>query len=515
MRCMNLPLRLFAVLALPLSVLAADDPVVVEGDLGKALDAAVQKQMDGKFWGSVLVAKDGKVLLAKGYGNADYAKVPNGPRTLFEIASASKMFTAVAILKLEMQGKLALTDPISKFFKGVPDDKKGITVHHLVTHTSGFTVEALLPYQSPHTADEFVALAMKESLTSKIGEKFAYSNPGYALLGVIIEKASGQKMEKYIHENVFDAAGMQDSGFVQEKALSRERASTRQDKDTGKAFGLATEWGWGWGYKGMGGMVTTTYDLFRFDRAMRAGKVLSPEAQKKQTTPEKDGYGCGCLVQTTDRGTTKMGHSGSVAGFLTAFTRWIEDDAVVIVLTNDSCNPFAVESALADLLFPPLTITLDIDIKGRETNAGGGLIMKEGASWKAAKSADGVVLSVETKSGAPLRATFPGTSAAALLKTVEAEIAKRREAGEKDDKSAEFGVYTGRLGLKDGRGQIKGAKFELTPGYNGVDEKGNDINDPRMCLIFADPATRQWPLMAHMSLTSAGQLVAELKAALK
>lgn len=509
---MRLPTLALA-LALSLPALAGDD-AVVDGDLGRQLDAAVQKAGGPDFWGSVLVAKGGKVLLAKGYGSADYAKTPNTPSTYFEIASSSKMFTATAIMRLAEQKKLALTDPISKFFKDVPDDKKAITVRHLLTHTSGLTVEALLPYQSPHSAEEFVAIAMKSPLESKVGEKFAYSNPGYALLGVIIEKASGQRLEKYIHENIFDAAGMKDSGFVQEKMFDAKRASTRQDKETKKALGRAFEWGWGWGYKGMGGMVTTSYDLFRFDRAMRAGKILNEASQKAQATPEQAGYGLGCQVAITDRGTTKIGHSGSVAGYLTAFTRWLGDDAVVIVLSNDSCNPFAVEAAAADLLFPPLAITLDIDIQGRETNEHGGLVMKEGASWKASKTEDGVVLSVETKAGAPLKATFPGASSVALLKVVEDEIARRTKAGEKDDGSVEFGVYTGRLGLKDGRGQVKGAKFELMPGYTGVGTDGKDINDPRMCLIFADPATHQWPLMAHMSLTSAGQLAKELKGAL-
>ena len=500
-------------LALALLLTQAKDEVVVDGDLGKALDAAVTKQMGAKAWGSILVAKGGKVLLAKGYGSADYDMVANTPRTLFEIASSSKMFTATAILKLEMQEKLALSDPISKFFKDVPDDKKEITVRHLLNHTSGFTVEALLPYQSSTTADEFVALAMKTPLTSKIGGKFAYSNPGYALLGVIVEKASGQTMEKYLAENLFSPAGLTDTGFVQDKTLDARRASTRRDRDR-KKVGTAIEWGWGWGYKGMGGIVTTCWDLFRFDQAMRAGKILGAEAQKKQLVTGQGGYALGCSVETTDRGTTKMSHSGSVAGYLAMFARYLDDDAVVIILSNGDCNLHGLEKALSSILFPPATLTLTIDVNGRKLNEHGGLILKDGLSWKAAKEGEAVILSLETATGAPIKASFGKAAAQGLMKVVQKSIDERTKAGEKDDGSLEAGVFTLRLGLKEGRVEVRNAGFTLMPGYNGRDDKGKDVVDNRMTLIFTDAATGQWPLMAHMSITSAKQLVKALKDAI-
>ena len=503
---------LLAALALTLPALAEDD-VVVEGDLGRALDAAVTKQTAGEHWGAVLVAKGGKVLLAKGYGSADYDKAPNTPRTLFEIASTSKMFTATAILKLEMQGKLSLADPISKFFKKVPEDKKSITVRHLLTHTSGMTVEALLNYQSPETADQFVALAMKSPLESKVGEKFAYSNPGYALLGVIVEKASGKKFEAYLRENLFEPAGMKDTGFVQDKGLDEKRASARRDRDTGKKIGTAIAWGWGWGYRGMGGIVTTVWDLYRWDVAMRAGKILSEEARKKQVVPEQAGYGLGCLVATTDRGTTRMEHSGSVSGYLCNIVRYVEDDALIVILGNSDCDLGGVDKALSGVLFPPLTLEVEIDVKGRKLNGVGGLILKQGASLKAAREKDVVVLSVETSEGAPLRAHFPVEAAAGLAKILEAEVERRKAAGEKDDGSLEVGVFTLRLGLQDGQGRVKGVTVTLQPGYSGADEDGNDIVDNRMTLILADPATGQWPLMAHMSLTAARKLAADLRQA--
>ena len=138
------------------------------------------------------------------------------------------------------------------------------------------------------------------------------------------------------------------------------------------------------------------------------------------------------------------------------------------------------------------------------------LTLKEGASLKATPGVGEVVLSVETKDGVPLRAHFPVEAATGLAKILEADVARRKAAGEKDDGSLEVNVATMRLGLKDGQGRVQGATFSLMPGYDGTDAEGNDIVDTRMTLILADPATGQWPLMAHLSLTAAADLAAAL-----
>ncbi|MEK7466080.1 MAG: serine hydrolase domain-containing protein [Planctomycetota bacterium] len=507
--------RLLLSLALPMFAFAGDD-TVVEGDAGKALDAAVQADPEKPFWGAVLVAKDGKVLLAKGYGEADYKKAPITPRTLFEIASASKMFTAIAILKLEMQGKLATTDPISKFFKGVPADKKAITVQHLVNHTSGISGEAILGYHSRETADEFVALAMKRPLASKIGETFEYSNPGYALLGVIIEKASGKKFEEYLRENLFKPAGMKDTGFCQDKSLDASRATVRRDsRDGNKDVGTAIEWGWSWGYRGMGGIVTTVYDLWRFDKAMRGDAILDAAAKTKHRTPALDNYGCGCLVGTSAGGQATISHSGSVAGFLCDYVRFPDDDAVVIVLSNDAGDPFGVVRRLSATIFRPPTATLAIDVKGRQLDEYGSLWFPGDAAWKAAKTGGGVSVSLGAKDGPPpLTATLSVESAAAFLKQLQGQIDAHAKAGAKEDDSLRAGVFTGDLKLKEGRGELKEAEIVIKPCYDARDADGKRWFDARMTLAFNDPVSGQQAFMAYLGLTSARQLAAALKGAL-
>src|SRR3989338_219822 len=152
------------------------------GDLVARLDAAGQRAGEGKFWGAVAVARGGAVLLARGYGMADFDTRANTPDTLFEIASVSKQVTATAVLRLAQDKTRNLGAPLSRFFKGVPTEKQAVAVRQLLHHTSGIDNETGLSYGSPATREEFVKLVLAAPMISKPGEKFAYFNSGYALL---------------------------------------------------------------------------------------------------------------------------------------------------------------------------------------------------------------------------------------------------------------------------------------------------------------------------------------------
>ncbi len=325
-----LPVLLLAFLPASLAV-AAEDEVVV-GEVGRMLDDAVTRGGRGAFWGAVLVAKDGKVLLAKGYGSADYAERPNTANTLFEIASTSKSFTAAAILKLEMDRKLKTSDKLSTFFRKVPPDKRDITVHHLLTHTSGIPGDAGDPYASPISRKAYVARVLSKELVSKPGKAFAYNNAAYALLAAIVEEASHATFEKYSQKKLFKPAGLQDTGFIKDASLDTDRETVRRGDRIPEA--TATDWHWGWGYRGMGGVVSTVHDLYRWDRALRDGKVLDVDAQAKYHEPFREGYACGWRVERTDRGTRKIHHSGGVHGYACQYARFPEDDTVVVILSN-------------------------------------------------------------------------------------------------------------------------------------------------------------------------------------
>ncbi len=335
--------------ALALAQEKAKDATVVSGEAGRRLDQIV-KDASKDFWGSVLVASKGKVALAKGYGFQDYKSVAMTPLSLFEIASTSKHVTAAAILRLEQDGKLKTTDAISKFFPGLPAAAKDLTVHQFLTHTSGMSGEVGLSYGTPVERAEAVKSWFEKPLASKPGERFEYANAGYALLAAIVEVASGEKFEDYVRAKLFVPAGLTDTGFIKDGRLDAKRATTRKSSELP---GTAVDWFWGWGYRGMGGVVTTVNDLHKWDRALRGEKVLKKKALEKYFTPEKDGYAYGWLVEKTERGTTKVHHGGAVAGYRIQLARYLEDDVVIAVLTNDveANDPRRIELKLAELVF--------------------------------------------------------------------------------------------------------------------------------------------------------------------
>src|SRR5262245_61199432 len=167
------------------------------------------------FSGAVLVSSGDKVLLRNGYGWADQTqRIPVTPETVFDIGSITKVFTAVAIMQLEERGKLSTSDKITKYFANVPEDKTNITLHHLLTHTSGLAYD---DFYAPATPEVREILKDREKFATRIlsfplafppGTNRTYSNSGFSLLAAIVEKLSGQPYEKYLRENVLQPAGM-------------------------------------------------------------------------------------------------------------------------------------------------------------------------------------------------------------------------------------------------------------------------------------------------------------------
>ena len=193
------------------------------------LDEYVKALVDmGQFSGSVLVAKDGKILLCKGYGMANYElDVPNMPQTKFRLGSITKQFTAMAIMQLQERGLLSVTDKLSKYIPDYPHGDE-ITIHHLLTHTSGIVAkisECNDEKIKPHTIQQVIALFKNKPLDFKPGEKYSYSNAGYIVLSYIIEKASGKKYEEFLREYVFMPLGMNSSGYDQASLIIKKRAS--------------------------------------------------------------------------------------------------------------------------------------------------------------------------------------------------------------------------------------------------------------------------------------------------
>lgn len=321
-------------------------------DLGEKLDQAVVAAGGRDLWGTVLVAKGGEVLLAKGYGFADYEKVPNAPETLFELASLSKQVTATAILKLEEQKKLKTSDPITKHLKDAPADKEVVTIDHLLHHTAALDPNLGVSYAWQGTRSQYVKDMLGRALVGEPGAKFAYSNVGYALLAAVVEEVTGKEFEEYVRKELFEPAGLVETGFIQDKALKASPRVTKRRCEDCEPQWTCADWWYGWGYRGMGGVVSTSLDLFLWDRALRGEALLGKKAKEKLYTPALDGYACGWKVATSTRGTPLVSHSGGVRGYATEMARWLEEDAVIVILSNGRCDIFAIERAVARLLFP-------------------------------------------------------------------------------------------------------------------------------------------------------------------
>ncbi|MEW2390745.1 serine hydrolase domain-containing protein [Streptomyces venezuelae] len=240
-----------------------------------------------------------------GRGLADRAaKTPATCDTVYDVMSITKQFTAAAVLKLEMAGKLRVTDRIDRYLGPVPEDKRGVTLHQLLTHTAGLP-EGLGDDYEPVSRAEMLAGAMKAPLRSAPGKEFHYSNVGYSLLAAIVEKVSGQSYERFLAERLFRPAGMTRTGYVL-PAWDRAQVAVEYDRN-GRAQGRPMDHPWApdgpyWNLRGNGGMLSTARDMFRWHRALTGDTVLSEAAKRKLfaphvRVPELDGsYGYGWVV---------------------------------------------------------------------------------------------------------------------------------------------------------------------------------------------------------------------------
>ena len=325
----------------------SDEPVV-KGSLGREMHTRVTDVGGEDFWGAVLVAKKGKVVLAHGYGLADHERMPFTPLTLFEVASISKQFTAAAILRLAQDGKLKVTDTLDSFFKHLPEYASKIQIHHLITHTSGLAPAVEPPYASDMSRDEAVRFILRRDPVAEPGAEFRYSNAGYSLLAAVIEEASGKSFEDYLRKTLFKPAGMDDTGFISDKRLVRKKnVATRRSGD-GREW-TAADWHWGWGYRGMGGVVTHLYDMLKWDRALRGEKILSKKFKKIFYAPEKKAYAYGWYVHHMGRNSRRVEHTGNVPSLGSMFVRYLEEDLTVVVFSKHAKPAYEVARALEAL----------------------------------------------------------------------------------------------------------------------------------------------------------------------
>lgn len=293
--------------------------------------------------GSLALARDGELVGCQGWGYADVDRqVEAGCDTAYDVMSMTKQFTAAAVLRLEMDGALAVTDRIGRYFPEVPADKRAITVRHLLTHTSGLP-EGLGDDYQPLSRDDLVAAAFDASLRSEPGHTYHYSNTGYSLLAAIIEVASGEDYERYLADHLFAPAGMEHTGYVLPQ-WSAGQVAVEYDA-SGAAQGRPFEHPWAddgpyWNLRGNGGILSTAHDLYRWHHALESGLVLDADATAQlfePRVPEERGgdafYAYGWVVQDTSLGPARW-HNGGNGWSYGEITLLPDDGLMTFWVTN-------------------------------------------------------------------------------------------------------------------------------------------------------------------------------------
>ena len=309
------------------------------------------------FSGTLLAASGGQIRILRGYGLAERSKnIPVTEQTLFDIGSITKSFTATAILKLMEAGKLKPEDPISRYFSDVPADKKDITLHQLLTHSAGMP-DAIGRDYAAISAEEFLRQTWAEPLAFPPGKGYQYSNVGYSILGILLERLSGQRYGDFLREQVFQPAGMTTAGY--HAPAAKEQNIAHGYRRDGEDWGRPTDKKWDgqepyWHLKANGGLLMSATDMYQWYLALRNHTVLKPESLALQTSPLVDEgggqsfYGYGLV--STDSGQCIQHNGGN--GIFKADFKWYPGLDVVIFAASGDANVrlFALTDGLQHIL---------------------------------------------------------------------------------------------------------------------------------------------------------------------
>jgi CubicO group peptidase (beta-lactamase class C family) len=327
----------------------SDQPAPSRFTFGEALNALEARAADlagkDKFAGAVLIGRGGKIAIEKSYGLADReTHVSNTTETPFRLGSMNKMFTATAILQLVGEGKIELASPVGHYIPGYPnrDVATKATIRHLLTHTGG-TGDIFTPEYQKHRLElrelrDYVKLYGSRGLEFEPGSQWSYSNYGFLLLGVVVERVSGMTYYAYVRKHIFGPAGMRSTDSLPES-----------DTVAGRSIGYMRRNGsWinnadtlPWRGTSAGGGYSTVGDLFLFAQALSSGKLVKRELFAEMTSkqaggpqmPSGAGYGFGMMVSDEPQG-RRFGHGGGAPGMNAEFRVYPRTDTVVVVLSN-------------------------------------------------------------------------------------------------------------------------------------------------------------------------------------
>ena len=264
-----------------------------KSEIATKIDSYLESSVTNGFSGVVLVSKKGEIILSKGYGWADRKnKIPNTSSTVFNIGSVTKQFTASAILKLVEQGKIKTLDKISLFFNQIPIDKMDITIHQLLTHTSGIFKRTGGFRYDEASKEQFLRDFFESELQSKPGTKHQYANANYIMLTVILESVSEQTYSSFLNEHLFEPSQMNNTGY---KSISFNTEKLAHGYYYSRTDEKWVDWGTTqqhlpyndnhWYSIGKGDIHSTVEDLYKWNIALKNNIVLSSKTREIQETP--------------------------------------------------------------------------------------------------------------------------------------------------------------------------------------------------------------------------------------
>ncbi|MBP7476407.1 MAG: serine hydrolase [Pyrinomonadaceae bacterium] len=338
------------------SAVWAQDPLITEIDL--FVTGEMMRQRTPGI--SIAVVKDGKPMLVKGYGFANIEhQILVKPETIFQSGSVGKQFTAMAVMMLVEEGKVALDEKLAKYIPDVPATWSGITVRHLLTHTSGLgDYPQDFDLQRDGSEQEIFKKLQAGSLASQPGERWAYSNVGYMTLGVLIRKVSGQFYGDFLAQRVFKPLGMTTARIISEADIVHNRAAGYElvkgeiKNQTWVAPSLNTT--------ADGALYLTVLDMIKWDEALMAGKLLKKESYEQMWSPVKlnngntHPYGFGWALGNVN-GKKLIEHGGAWQGFKAHIARYPDNKLTVIVLANlAQTNQSRIAHGIAEVVQPDL-----------------------------------------------------------------------------------------------------------------------------------------------------------------
>ena len=349
---------------------STDRPAKNSTELHEQADTFASRMVPLGFNGALLIAEGDEILLNKGYGFADRVnKIPNTRNTVLSLGSIVKPFTSAAIMRLVQEGKMDLSDNLSEYFENVPDDKQNITIKQMLSHTSGLPGQVGTDYENI-TNEDLLNAAFKRPLSFEPGQDYQYSNLAFSLLALIIEKVSGLNYEEYINQNIFQPAGMTQTGYTLPDWDPDNIAHNYTGVEDNGTF-PEREYYPNWNLIGNGGMLSTTTDMFKFYQFIKGNDFLNKDTKEIMFTPVFDVDALGIVALN---GGEIIQHNGGGWDGNSALFRWYRKaDKMFMVFTNSGINNqpgfVAFEEPLDRLLMgetinmpPKIEVNSEIDL---------------------------------------------------------------------------------------------------------------------------------------------------------